>query len=113
LDERGIGVRSLADAMPLDTTGEGMGRVAFLLIALFAGMECAFAAERADHARTVAEAKGRRIGRSRAHPPEAIEHAQLLRAAGHSLGAITTTTGIPKSSFHRYLATPAQAEPST
>jgi DNA invertase Pin-like site-specific DNA recombinase len=28
LAERGIGVRSLADPLPIDTTGEGMGRIA-------------------------------------------------------------------------------------
>ena len=34
LAEKGIGVRSLADPMPIDTTSEGMGHVAFLFIAL-------------------------------------------------------------------------------
>jgi DNA invertase Pin-like site-specific DNA recombinase len=60
----------------------------------------------------VAETKGRRIGRPRAHPPQAIEHAQLLKAAGHSLGTIATKTGIPKTSLHRYLGTSVQAERS-
>jgi DNA invertase Pin-like site-specific DNA recombinase len=35
---RGIGVRSLADPLPIDTTDEGMGRIAFGLLALFAEM---------------------------------------------------------------------------
>lgn len=39
LATKGIGVRSLADPMPIDTSSEGMGRIAFLLIALFAEME--------------------------------------------------------------------------
>jgi hypothetical protein len=47
----------------------GMARIAFLLLALFAEMERTFTAERAAHARAVAEAKGRHIGRPTAWPP--------------------------------------------
>ena len=54
LDQRGIGLRTLADPLPIATTGEGMGRIAFLLLALFAEMERTFAAGRAAHARPVA-----------------------------------------------------------
>ncbi len=56
LAEKGIGVRSLADPLPINTSDEGMGRIAFLLLALFAEMERTFTAERAAHARAVAEA---------------------------------------------------------
>lgn len=108
LAERGIGVRSLADPLPINTTDDGMGRIAFLLLALFAEMERTFTAERAANARAVAEAKGRHIGRPVAHPADKIEYARLLRAQGASLGAIATKTGIPKTSLHRYLA---DAEP--
>ena len=104
LAERGIGVRSLADPIPIDTTSEGMGRLAFLLIALFAEMERTFANERAAHARAVAEAKGRHVGRPIAHPPASIDYARLLHTQGVSLGQIAAKTKIPKSSLHRYLA---------
>ena len=69
LAERGIGVRSLADPLPINTTDEGMGRIAFLLLALFAEMERTFTAERAAHARAVAEAAGRHVGRPSPTPP--------------------------------------------
>ena len=59
LNEKQIGVRSLADPLPINTADEGMGRIAFLLLALFAEMERTFTAERAAHARAVAEAAGR------------------------------------------------------
>jgi DNA invertase Pin-like site-specific DNA recombinase len=101
---RGIGVRSLADPLPISTTDEGMGRIAFLLLALFAEMERTFAAERAAHARAVAEARNRHIGRPIAHPPGKIEYARLLKAQGSSLGVIAAKTGIPKTSLHRYLS---------
>jgi DNA invertase Pin-like site-specific DNA recombinase len=103
LAEKGIGVRSLADPLPINTADEGMGRIAFLLLALFAEMERTFTAERAAHARAVAETAGRRIGRPVAHPAEKIEYARLLKNQGVSLGQIAAKTGIPKTSLHRYL----------
>jgi len=104
LAERGIGVRSIADPLPINTTDEGIGRIAFLLLALFAEMERTFAAERAAHARAVAEAAGRHVGRPIAHPPDKIEYARLLRGQGFSLGEIAAKTRIPKTSLHRYLS---------
>lgn len=101
-----IGVRSIADPIRIDTADEGMGRAAFLLLALFAEMERTFTAERAAHARTVAEASGRHVGRPVAHSPEKIEHARLLHAQGDSLAVIAGKTGIPKTSLHRYLTSP-------
>jgi DNA invertase Pin-like site-specific DNA recombinase len=80
-----------------------MGRVAVLLLALFAEMERTFTAERAAHARAVAEASGRRVGRPVAHPEDKIEYAQLLRRENRSLDEIAKKTGIPKTSLHRYL----------
>jgi DNA invertase Pin-like site-specific DNA recombinase len=108
LDERGIGVRSLADPLPIDTADEGMGRIAFLLLALFAEMERTFTAERAAHARAAAEAAGRQAGRPVAHPADKIEYARLLRDQGHSYSQISAKTSIPKASLHRYL-TPRDA----
>ncbi|MEU6012001.1 recombinase family protein [Streptomyces sp. NPDC047453] len=104
LNGKQIGVRSLADPLPINTADEGMGRIAFLLLALFAEMERTFTAERAAHARAVAEAAGRRIGRPVAHPADKIEYARLLKQQGSSLGEIAAKTGIPKTSLYRYLA---------
>ncbi len=95
---KGIGVRSLADPLPINTADEGMGRIAFLLLALFAEMERTYTAERAAHARAVAQAAGRRVGRPVAHPADKIEYARLLQGQGASLGQIATKTGIPKTS---------------
>jgi DNA invertase Pin-like site-specific DNA recombinase len=103
LGEKQIGVRSLADPLPINTADEGMGRIAFLLLALFAEMERTFTAERAAHARSVAEAVGRHIGRPVAHPADRIEYARRLKGQGASYGEISAKTGIPKTSLHRYL----------
>ncbi|MCX4792061.1 recombinase family protein [Streptomyces sp. NBC_01221] len=96
-------MHSLADPLPINTADEGMGRIAFLLLALFAEMERSFTAERAAHARAVAEAAGRRIGRPVAHPSDKIEYARLLKGQGAGYGEISAKTGIPKTSLHRYL----------
>lgn len=104
LNEKKIGMRTLADPLPIDTADEGMGRIGFLLLALFAEMERTFTAERAAHARAVAEANGRHIGRPTAWPDDKIDYARLLREQGKSLGEIASRTGIPKTSLHRYLA---------
>src|SRR5260370_17042453 len=101
-------MRSRADTLRINTADEGRGRFAFLLLALFAEMERTFTAERAAHARWVAEAVGRRVGRPIAHPADKIDYARLLKAQGETLGTIATKTGIPKTSLHRYLPTPPQ-----
>ena len=51
-----------------------MGCIAFLLLALSAEMEQTFTAERAAHARAVAEARDRRIGRPPARRRQLREH---------------------------------------
>jgi len=104
LNERGVNVRSIADPLPINTADEGMGRVAVLMLALFAEMERIFTTERAAHARSVALANGRRVGRPLAHTDAAIEYARLLKGQGHSFSQITAKTGIPRGSLHRYFA---------
>jgi DNA invertase Pin-like site-specific DNA recombinase len=108
LAKRGVGIRSLADPLPINTTDDGMGRIALLLLALFAEMERTFTAERAAHARSVAEANGRQVGRPIAHPADRIEYARLLHGQGKSYGEISVKTGIPKASLYRYLADPSR-----
>ncbi|WP_242893235.1 recombinase family protein [Actinomadura litoris] len=87
LAEKGIGVRSLADPLPINTADEGMGRIAFLLLALFAEMERTFTAERASHARAVPTPK------TRSNTPGSSKPIDVLAAK----------TGIPRTSLHRYL----------
>jgi DNA invertase Pin-like site-specific DNA recombinase len=96
LAERGIGVRSLADPLPIDTAGEGMGKITFLLIALFAEIERVFATERAARARVAHRP-------ARTHSDEAIEYVRLLLAVGQSSAPTAAKSGIPKSSLYRYL----------
>jgi len=65
LSERRVGVRNLADPIRIDSTNpeDPMAQLAVVLLALFAQMERTYTLERAAHARAVATAKGRRVGR--------------------------------------------------
>ncbi|GAA1035858.1 recombinase family protein [Virgisporangium ochraceum] len=110
LAERHIGVRSLADPLPISTAAEGMGRVAFLLLARFAEMERAFTAE---HAHAVAA--GRRVCRPAAHPDNKIKYGRLFEAQGISLGNIAAETGVPETSprWNLVFADPASAAGDT
>jgi hypothetical protein len=62
-----------------------MGRIAFLMLALFAETERTCTTARAAHARSAAEAHNRHIGRPIAHPAGKIEYARLLRGQGPRL----------------------------
>ena len=65
LSARGIGVRNLADPIRVDSSDpeDPMAQLAVVLLALFGQMERTYTLERAAHARAVATAKGRRVGR--------------------------------------------------
>ena len=69
---RGVWVRNLADPIRIDSSDpdDPMAQLAVVLLALFGQMERTYTLERAAHARPVATAKGRRIGRpSVVEPP--------------------------------------------
>jgi DNA invertase Pin-like site-specific DNA recombinase len=93
LKERGVGVRTLADPLPIDTSNPDspMAQLAVVLLALFGEMERTYAAERASHARAVASAHGRRTGRP------------SVRDKGFSMKEITAKTGLKRTTVYRHL----------
>jgi DNA invertase Pin-like site-specific DNA recombinase len=105
LKERGVGVRTLADPLAIDTaeTDGPMSQLAFLMLALFGQMERTYAAERAAHARAVATANGKRTGRPSVVDADTLEHAALLRASGSSIREITAKTGLKRTTLYRHL----------
>ncbi|MCD0184893.1 recombinase family protein, partial [Micrococcus luteus] len=76
LAERGVGVRNLADPIKVDSTNpsDPMAQLAVVLLALFGQMERTYTLERAAHARSVAAAKGRRIGRPTVVDPDKLAY---------------------------------------
>ena len=91
-----------------------------VLLTLFAHMERTYTVERAAHARAVATAKGRRIGRPSVVDPHKLAYAAHLREAGETIAEIVAKTGITRSSLYRHLpprpvglVTAAGTEPQT
>jgi len=105
LSERGIGVRNLADPIKVDSSnpGDPMAQLAVVLLALFAQMERTYTMERAAHARAVATAKGRRVGRPVLVDQAKLEWAGHLRESGHTIAQIVEKTGIARTSLYRHL----------
>lgn len=111
LAERGVGIRNLADPIKVDSSSpeDPMAQLAVVLLALFAQMERTYTLERAAHARAVATAKGRRVGRPVTVDAAKLEWAQHLRESGCTIAEIVEKTGIPRTSLYRHLpARPAQ-----
>jgi DNA invertase Pin-like site-specific DNA recombinase len=105
LSERGVGVRNLADPIRVDSANsdDPMAQLALVLLALFGQMERTYTLERAAHARSVALAKGRRIGRPSVVDADKLQYARHLRDVGHSISEIVAKTGITRSSLYRHL----------
>ncbi|MDC7120271.1 recombinase family protein [Cellulomonas fimi] len=80
LRERGINLRTIADAIPIDTADDSpMNEMAVLMVAMFAQMERTYTMERTAHARAVAKAQGRSIGRKKALTAAQVAAAVHLR----------------------------------
>ena len=114
LAERVVGVRNLADPIKVDSTNpnDPMAQLAVVLLALFGQMERTYTLERAAHARSVAAAKGRRIGRPSVVDPDKLAYAAHLRESGHTMAEIVAKTGITRTSLYRHLP-PRPSEPVT
>ncbi len=98
-------MRNLADPIKVDSSNpaDPMAQLAVVLLALFAQMERTYTLERAAHARAVATAKGRRIGRPVLVDANKLAYAAHLRDTGHTVAEIVTKTGIARSSLYRHL----------
>lgn len=105
LKERGVGIRTLADPLRIDTStpDSPMAQLAVVMLALFAEMERTYAAERASHARAVAAAHGRHTGRPSVVDPDKLEHALMLRDKGVPIREIVTKTGLARTTLYRHL----------
>gem|GEM_PF-2516138 len=105
LAQRGVGVRNLADPIRIDSSNpeDPMAQLVVVLLALFGQMERTYTLERAAHARSVATAKGRGVGRPSVVDPHKLAYAAHLREAGDAISEIVAETGIARSSLYRHL----------
>ncbi len=97
-------MRNLADPIKVDSAdpADPMGQLAVLLLALFAQMERSYTCEWAAHARAVAAAHGRQVGRPSLPEPAVLAYAAHLRDAGDSMAQIVAETGMTRSSLYQY-----------
>jgi len=105
LGESGVGVRNLADPIKVDSSNpsDPMAQLAVVLLALFGQMERTYMLERAAHARAVATAKGRRVGRPSVVNHNQLDYARRLRDEGNTIAEIVLKTGITRTSLYRHL----------
>ncbi len=105
LREREVGVRTLADPITVDSSDpdDPMAQLSVVILSLFGQMERTYAIERAAHARAVATAKGKRVGRPSVVDPAKLRYAEHLRNEGYSMREIVEETGIARTSLYRHL----------
>ena len=102
LDKRGVGLKSLKEA--LDTTSSG-GRLIFHMFGALAEFERDLIRERTRAGLSAARARGRLGGRPKLLTPEKRRLAvQLYRAKEHSIAEICRLMGISKPTLYSYLA---------
>ncbi|MEU4345373.1 recombinase family protein [Nocardia sp. NPDC023852] len=111
LRERGIGVKTLRDPLPIDTTDtSGMAEIAVAMLALFAHMERVFMQERAAHAREVAAAQGKQPGRPRKLSPTQLAMARAALREDQPIDQVAEAFGVSRATLYRYLA---ETQPDT
>lgn len=101
----GVGIRTLADPLPVDTSGEAspMAEIAIVMLSLFGQMELTFNRERAAHARAVAAANGTRAGRKSVVDPKVLAYAIHLRDMGNTMSEIVAATKLSRATLYRHL----------
>ncbi len=108
LERRGVGFKSLQEA--LDTTTPG-GRLVFHLFGALAEFERDLVRERTRAGLAAARARGRVGGRPpRMTPEKAAVARQLYESRQHTVAAIAETLGVSRASIYRHvLAGPREA----
>lgn len=113
LEQRGIGFRSLTEA--IDTTTSG-GKLIFHIFGALAEFERDLIRERTNAGLVAARARGRTGGRPKVkafQDPRKLAAARRLYAEGKtSVVTICATFGISKSTFYRYVAADGTGAPA-
>ncbi|MEU7764326.1 recombinase family protein [Nocardia sp. NPDC049190] len=113
LTERGVGVKTLRDPLPIDTTDtSGMAELSVAMLALFAHMERVFMRERAAHAREVAAAQGKQPGRPRKLSPAQLAMVRAALREDQPVEQVAEAFGVSRATLYRYLAEAVDAQPS-
>jgi len=103
---RRVGVRNLTDPIRVDSANpdDPMAQLAVVMLALFAQMERTYMLERVAHARAVAVAHGRQVGRPVTVDAGKLDYARRLRDDdGLTLPEIIERTGLTRSTLYWHL----------
>jgi len=104
LAERGIGFRSLQEA--IDTTTPG-GKLVFHVFAALAEFERDLIGERTAAGLAAARTRGRHGGRPPVMTVHKLQVAREMYASGqYTVAAIATTLGVSRASIYRHLVSP-------
>lgn len=95
---RGVGFRSLSDA--IDTTTAG-GRLVFHIMGSLAEFERSLISERTRAGLAAAKRRGRMIGRRPALTPAKLAHARLLIAGGETPAEVARSMQVGRSTLYR------------
>lgn len=105
LTERGIGLRTLKDQIPVDTSVPGPAAdMAIALLAMFAQMERIYMLERAASARAAKEARGLPTGRPPKTTAQQRAAAAAMIASGIKVADVAAGFGIGKSTLYKALS---------
>jgi DNA invertase Pin-like site-specific DNA recombinase len=106
LHEHGIGVRTLADVVDIDTTPPltPTAELALGVLGLVEQAEVTYTGERVEVARGVAAGKGERLGRARQVDPQTLAQALRLYDEGLPVAEIEERVNITRSAFYRLAA---------
>ncbi len=102
LDERGVGLRSLTEAIDTRTPG---GKLVFHVFAALAQFERELIIERTHAGLAAARARGRVGGRPTVWTPEKLAAARAMHASGeHDVATIARVVGVSRASVYRALS---------
>lgn len=106
LKERRVGIKTLADPMPVDTSEDGgpMAELALILLSLFGQWELTYRRERSAQTRRVAAEQGRQVGRPRHLSDEQVRYATHLRdVEARPVSGIARELGVGVATLYRAL----------
>jgi DNA invertase Pin-like site-specific DNA recombinase len=105
---QGIGVRTLADPLPIDTSDDDspMAQISVAMLALFAEMQRIWTNEAAAHARDVRRKNGRPVGPPPKLTGDSLAAAQASLDAGMRPEQVAKTFGVSRATVYRRLTVP-------
>jgi DNA invertase Pin-like site-specific DNA recombinase len=101
MEARGVGLKSLTEAIDTSTPG---GRLVFHIFGSIAEFERAIIRERTKAGVVAAKSRGRAGGRPPKLVGERVDHAKMMLNAGTSVSAVARSMGVSRATVHRAIS---------